>query len=182
MEGIIMKRLLLTAIIAATPLLGVAQVNFNFSIGDPNYNGQIFIDNGQQPDVLNETPITGYPGPYNPSIQPIYLNVPLYVYEDWSQYCRYYGPRMCYKPVYFVDNDWYQNFYIPWYVNRYPNYIPKYQNRYPNDVPKYQNRYPNNVPKYAPAPRESYTWHGIPQERNQRNSNEVEIQRDERRY
>lgn len=170
-----MKRLVLFTLLAL-PLLSHAQADFNVTIGDPGYNGQIYFDNGQQPKLMNETPIIAYPGPP----QPIYLRVPLYVYQDWAHYCRDY--HACYTPVYFVQNDWYKQYYIPWYHNRYPYNIPKYQNRYPYDVPKYQNRYPDDVPKYVPtpAPRGDTLWQDeTPAERYQRNSNEVEIQHDE---
>jgi hypothetical protein len=163
-----MKRLLLFALLAV-PLLSQAQVDFNVTIGNPGYNGRIYLDNGQQPEIMNQTPIIAYPGPSNPYVQPIYLLVPRYVYRNWPRYCRYYGADACYTPIYFVQDYWYQRSYIPWYRNRYPYDVPRHRNRYPYDVPKY-------------APRGGTMWHGeTPVERYQRNSNEVEIQRDENR-
>lgn len=148
-----MKRLLFFALLAL-PIVSQAQFNFNVTIGDPGYYGQIYFDDGQ-PQVMNTVPVVAYPGPPNYA-PPIYLRVPLYVYQNWQQYCGNYNA--CYTPVYFVQDYWYQRFYIPWYRNRYQYDVPHYWNRYPYDVPKYQNRYPYNVPKYAPAPRGD-AWH-----------------------
>jgi hypothetical protein len=148
-----MKRLLLSALLAATPLFGVAQVNFNFSIGDPDYNGQIYFDNDQQPLVMNATPIIAYPDQADIYAAPIYLRVPLYYYQNWQQYCGMYSA--CYVPVYFVQDNWYQQYYVPWY-----------RNRYPYNVPKYLNRNPYNVPKYGPSvPRGGNMWRGETQPR-----------------
>lgn len=170
-----MKRLLLLSLLAL-PLLSQAQVNFNFSVGDPGYYGQVYIDNGPQPEVMNTIPIIAYPGPPNYA-RPIYLRVPLYYYQNWTQYCQIYNA--CYTPVYFIQDYWYQQSYIPWYRNRYPYDVPKYRNRYPFDIPKYQNRYPNDVPKYSPAPHGNIIWHGetLP-ERYQRNNDRYDMRRE----
>ena len=48
--------------------------------------------------------------------QPIYLHVPPGHAKDWRKHCR--KSNACGQPVYFVQEDWYNNVYVPRYRDR----------------------------------------------------------------
>jgi len=137
-----MKRLLLSTLLAASPLICAAQYGggFTLQVGDPNFYGQINIDDGPPPQVLYSYPVVAIPtGEYYP---PVYLRVPPLYYQNWSQYCGYYNA--CYRPVYFVQEGWYSRFYRPYYRNQYrswPGYVPHHHYYYRGWHDSYENRY-----------------------------------------
>jgi hypothetical protein len=45
--------------------------------------------------------------------QPVYLRVPPVQAKNWSKHCGKYGA--CGQPVYFVQDGWYNNVYVPHY-------------------------------------------------------------------
>ena len=47
---------------------------------------------------------------------PIYLRVPPGHSKNWSKHCRSYNA--CNQRVYFVNNDWYDNVYVPQHRDR----------------------------------------------------------------
>jgi hypothetical protein len=49
--------------------------------------------------------------------QPIYLHVPPDHAKDWRKHCREYNA--CAQPVYFVQDGWYENVYVPQYRAAY---------------------------------------------------------------
>jgi hypothetical protein len=115
-----MKRLLLAALCAATPLFGMAQVNVgvNLNIGDPNFYGQVDLDQGVAPPVIYNTPVAVQPAPPGVYYPPVYLRVPPIYVQNWPQYCYYYNA--CNMPVFFVQENWYLTVYAPMYRSRYP--------------------------------------------------------------
>lgn len=113
-----MKRLLallFTALLAAT---AHAQ-----SMGQAGYYGRIEIGNAPQPPLLISNAVMGNPGVYTG--EPIYMHVPPAHAYAWSRHCQHYGA--CDWLVYFVDNDWYANVYVPGFRSggyRPPVYLP----------------------------------------------------------
>ena len=51
------------------------------------------------------------------SRSPIYLRVPPGHAKHWDQHCREYDA--CARPVYFVEDDWYQRVYVSQYRERH---------------------------------------------------------------
>ena len=110
-------------LIALTALLAVstvsistaqADVGVSVSIGQPGFYGQLDIgDYYPRPQVLYAQPRVIYVEPAYQYAQPIYLRVPPGHAKRWSNYCGRYNA--CGRPVYFVQDTWYQNVYAPRY-------------------------------------------------------------------
>lgn len=110
-----MKRILLATALAAMTFTTSASTNVgvSVSIGQPGFYGQIDIGNFPQPQLLYPTPIVIQQGPVAVVPQPIYLRVPPGHAKNWRKYCwRYHA---CGQPVYFVQDNWYNNVYAPRY-------------------------------------------------------------------
>ena len=109
-----MKKLMavsmLTAIAASAPALA-ADVGVSINVGEPGFYGQIDIGNVPRPVVVNPRPIIIQPAPV--AVEPIYLRVPPGQAKKWSYYCGRYNA--CGRPVYFVQDNWYQTVYAPEY-------------------------------------------------------------------
>lgn len=78
-------------------------------MGQPGYYGRIEIGYAPQPPLLISNAVMGNPGVYTG--EPIYMHVPAAHAYAWSRHCQRYGA--CDWLVYFVDNDWYANVYVP---------------------------------------------------------------------
>ena len=107
-----MKRVLFAMVlaIAAAPVFA-ADVGVSVSVGQPGFYGRIDIGNAPPPRVIYVEPVV---------IQrvavvrpPIYLHVPPGHEKKWSKHCRKYNA--CGRPVYFVQNDWYEDDYVPYH-------------------------------------------------------------------
>lgn len=146
-----MKRLLAllsTVIITAT---GHAQ-----SMGQPGFYGRIEIGNAPQPPLLISNAVMGNPGVYTG--EPIYMHVPPAHAYGWSRHCQLYGA--CDWLVYFVDNDWYANVYVPGFRSggyAPPTYLPPPVYVVP---PYYGYGRPPHPPPPRPAPGGHVPPHG----------------------
>lgn len=107
-----MKKYLTAALLmAATPVFA-ADVGVSVSIGQPGFYGQIEIGNQyprpsliySQPVIIQQAQVIR---------QPLYLHVPPGHAKHWRKHCRQYGA--CGTPVYFVQDNWYNNVYAPEY-------------------------------------------------------------------
>ena len=108
-----MKRFLLTAImiLAATPVLA-ADVRVSVTVGQPGFYGRIDIGNNYpQPQLIYIEPIAIQRVPAG--VQPIYLHVPPGHAKKWSKHCSKYNA--CGQSVYFVQDNWYNEVYVPHY-------------------------------------------------------------------
>lgn len=100
----------LLALSSLAPAALAADVGVSISIGQPGFYGVIDIGDAPRPRVI-------YPQPVIIETvtvvrAPIYLNVPPGHARNWSQHCRAY--QACNRPVYFVENDWYEQEYVPY--------------------------------------------------------------------
>lgn len=116
-----MKKILLSLALLASPLLAIAGISIN--IGEPDYYGQLQIGN-ERPPLLFAEPIIieGRAGRY----PPLYLRVPDFEARHWARFCYKYSA--CGRPVYFVNDNWYRNTYVPRY--RHDHARPDYGRRY----------------------------------------------------
>lgn len=114
-----MKSFALAAAFAALllPQLVSAQVGVSIKLGQPGFYGRIDIGDSPLPQLLYAEPIVIEPMVVGRS--PIYLHVPPGHAKKWSKHCRAYDA--CGRPVYFVDDGWYQNTYVPAYRQRHGN-------------------------------------------------------------
>jgi hypothetical protein len=86
-----------------------ADVGVTVSIGQPGFYGRIVLGNMPQPQVIYPAPVIIQPAPVGLVRQPIYLRVPPGHEKHWDKHCRKYNA--CGQPVYFVQENWYQNEY-----------------------------------------------------------------------
>jgi hypothetical protein len=114
------KALTILAALSAMAL-GEAQAGVSISVGEPGFYGRVDIGNAPAPRLIYGEPVivrrvkTWYP--------PIYLRVPPGHVKNWYRHCDEYDA--CGRPVYFVDDDWYEEVYVPRYREHHrPVYVP----------------------------------------------------------
>ena len=111
-----------------------ADVNVGVSIdvGQPGFYGRINIGNMPPPVLMYPQPVVIQPAPVAVVQQPIYLHVPPGHARDWRRHCARYAA--CNQPVYFVQDQWYQQVYVPQYRQHYaPPPPPQHRGRYRDD-------------------------------------------------
>lgn len=108
------KNHLIAAALLALPTLAAAQVGVSISIGEPGFYGRIDIGDYPQPRLIYTKPMIIER--VTVSRSPLYLRVPPGHAKHWDKHCREYDA--CARPVYFVEDDWYERVYVPEYQNR----------------------------------------------------------------
>src|SRR3982751_4032031 len=105
-----MKTFLFVALLACAPAMA-ADVSVSVSIGDPHFFGRIDIGDFPQPRLLFPAPIVIE----RVSVvrAPLYLRVPPGHEKHWAKHCGEYNA--CGRPVYFVEDGWYNTVYAPAY-------------------------------------------------------------------
>jgi hypothetical protein len=109
-----MKRFLFVAAVAAlaVPPL-VADAGVTIQIGEPGFYGSIDIGGFPQPQLIYPQPVVIQRARVGVVREPIYLHVPPSHAKNWSKHCGQYNA--CGRPVYFVQNGWYNQEYVPRY-------------------------------------------------------------------
>jgi hypothetical protein len=108
-----MKKLLIAALLLSAATGAMAQnVGVDVHIGGPGYYGTIQLGDFGRPPVIYQEPMiierqVRYVG------EPLYLRVPPGHAKKWSKHCHAYNA--CGRPVYFVQDSWYNNTYAPHY-------------------------------------------------------------------
>ena len=109
-----MKRLFAIAALTSVALsAAAADVGVSVQIGQPGFYGQIDIGNMPQPRVIYAEPRIIQRAPVTVVTQPIYLRVPPGHEKNWRKHCYKYNA--CGQPVYFVQQNWYSDVYVPGY-------------------------------------------------------------------
>ena len=103
-------------LVTATLLLGAsaraADVGVSVSVGDSGFYGRIDVGtNPRPPPVVYEQPVVVEPATVAVERPPIYLRVPPGHAKHWKKHCREYNA--CGERVYFVQERWYQDVYVP---------------------------------------------------------------------
>lgn len=121
------KKIVLTVCLGAIAQGAMAtDVGVSISIGDPNFYGRLNIGNFPQPVVIYPQPVVIQPIPRGVVRQPVYLRVPPGQARNWRRHCARYNA--CGRPVYFVQDNWYQEVYAPRY-RAGPDYAPRHEER-----------------------------------------------------
>lgn len=109
---------LLTAMLfsAAVP---AADVGISLSIGQPGFYGRLDIGDYPRPSLMYTRPVIIQRAPRGTVFEPIYLHVPPGQAKNWKRYCGRYDA--CGRPVYFVQDRWYNDVYVPRYRERNNN-------------------------------------------------------------
>jgi uncharacterized protein YcfJ len=109
-----MKRFLcaIAVITAGVPALA-SEVGVSVRVGQPGFYGRVDIGNLPPPRLVYAEPIVVQPVPVGVVRQPIYLHVPPGHAKNWRKHCGHYNA--CGQPVYFVQENWYNNVYVAHY-------------------------------------------------------------------
>lgn len=114
-----MKRTILALSLAtAAGSVLAADVGVSVSVGQPGFYGRIDIGHVPQPRVVYVEPVIVHaPRIGVPAPRPVYLHVPPGHAKNWSKHCARYDA--CGVPVYFVDQRWYEEVYLPRHRDRH---------------------------------------------------------------
>ncbi|MBS0398969.1 MAG: hypothetical protein JSR95_09850 [Proteobacteria bacterium] len=102
------------AALAATSQVRAGDVNVGISIGidQPGLYGRIDIGNVPPPALVYPRPVLIVsPPPTVVVAAPLYLHVPPGHAKHWRKHCHEYDA--CGRPVYFVQDRWYNEVYVP---------------------------------------------------------------------
>ena len=112
------KLLLLLVVLCAVVSMPVtaADVGVSISVGEPGFYGRLDIGNFPQPQLVYARPVVIQPV-RNVVYEPVYLRVPPGHARDWRKHCHQYDA--CGRPVYFVQDRWYNDVYVPRYRERH---------------------------------------------------------------
>lgn len=113
------KNFLLASTVAVTAAAApafAADVGVSVSVGQPGFYGRIDIGDFPQPNLVYPEPIVIH-RPVGVVYEPLYLHVPPGHAKRWSYYCGRYDA--CGRPVYFVQDNWYNDVYVPRYRERH---------------------------------------------------------------
>ena len=102
---------------AASSPAFAADVGVSISVGQPGFYGRIDIGDVPRPVLINPQPVMIRPLPVGVVRQPLYLHVPPGHARHWRIHCHEYNA--CGEPVYFVDDRWYNDVYVPHYRERH---------------------------------------------------------------
>jgi len=100
----------------ATGASKAADVGVSISVGQPGFYGQLDIGNFPRPQLIHPEPVVIQPA-RGVAHQPMYLRVPPGHSRDWRKHCHRYNA--CGRPVYFVQDRWYNEVYAPRYRERH---------------------------------------------------------------
>ena len=145
-----MKKLLIAAVILSASAGAMAQ-NVSMQLGQTGYYGSIDLGNLSRPPVIYQQPMVIQQMPQYVNAPPMYLRVPPGHAKKWSKHCAAYNA--CGRPVYFVQDSWYSNTYVPQYRRlhgdgyrrddrddgRYDKH--DYKHEYKRDKHEYKNEY-----------------------------------------
>lgn len=101
-----------------------ADVGVSISVGQPGFYGQLDIGDFPRPRVYYSQPMYIERGARYQ--EPVYLRVRPGHSRNWRKHCRAYGA--CGQNVYFVNNRWYNDVYVPRYQERHGRRDSSYQN------------------------------------------------------
>jgi hypothetical protein len=105
---------LLLLLTAAASASHAGNVGVSINIGQPGFYGRIDLGGFPQPRVIYREPIIV--DRVSVAAPEIYLRVPSNHRRNWKRYCRDYNA--CGQRVYFVQDSWYNNDYVPRYRER----------------------------------------------------------------
>lgn len=110
-----MKRiyiLLITLVALVFTTASQAEVGVTIQLGEPGYYGPVVIDDYYpDPQLMYLEPIVIDRA--HQQGRPLYLHVPPGHAKDWGKHCKHYNA--CGSPVYFVQDSWYNDVYVPTY-------------------------------------------------------------------
>jgi hypothetical protein len=108
-----MKRLSIAlALAGAASAVWATDIGVSVEVNQPGLYGRVDIGRvSTPPAVIYTQPVVVAPPRVVVQQQPVYLHVPPGHAKDWRKHCGKYNA--CGQPVYFVQEGWYQQQYVP---------------------------------------------------------------------
>ena len=123
-----MNRILIAAGLALAASSALAtEVSVSITMGQPGYYGRLDIGGFPPPPLIYAEPVIIQPVPVGVVRQPVYMHVPPGHAKDWGKHCRKYNA--CGQPIYFVQDRWYSDTYVPGYAQRHGKKSAKKQGK-----------------------------------------------------
>ena len=105
------------ALAFAASAASATDIGVSVQIGQPGFYGRIDIgDAYPQPQLVYPRPVVIQPM-VGVVPQPMYLHVPPGHAKNWGKHCGKYNA--CGHNVYFVQDSWYNNVYVPEYEHKH---------------------------------------------------------------
>lgn len=127
-EDNMIKPVLIALGLSLAALPAMADVGVSINIGEPHFFGRIDIGDAPRPVLRMPRPVYIERQPVDVVVEPVYLHVPLSESRDWRRYCHRYDA--CGRPVYFVQDTWYRNVYVPHYRDHRDEFERRYHDRH----------------------------------------------------
>ena len=141
--------LLVASILIISIPVSANDLGVSISIGQPGFYGQINLGSHYpRPQLIYSNPVLITPPSVGIQQQPIYLYVPPGHAKKWSKHCYRYNA--CNQPVYFIQENWYNDVYVPYY-HRQNNYPGRYDSNRHDDA--------NNWHKHPERKKEARRYH-----------------------
>jgi hypothetical protein len=112
-----MKKLILAVLMVSATAGAMAQISI--PLGNSGYYGRIDLGNLSAPPVIYQEPMFAQRPQNYQTLRPTYLRVPPGHAKKWSKHCAAYNA--CNRPVYFVQDSWYNDTYAPHYLKMRAN-------------------------------------------------------------
>jgi hypothetical protein len=98
-----------------------ADIGVSINVGEPGFFGRIDLGDAPAPRFINSAPVIGIRVPGVAVGAPIYLHVRPGYERNWRRHCHEYNA--CGQPVYFVQDSWYNDAYVPHYRERHGDHM-----------------------------------------------------------
>ena len=107
----------LVALLFVTHSALASEARVSIEVGEPGFYGRIDVGNAPRPLLIYREPILVVRAEH--VYPPIYMRVPPGHAKHWRKHCGEY--RACGRPVYFVQDGWYNDVYVPHYRKHHGN-------------------------------------------------------------
>ena len=103
-----MNRLLAVLVLVVVSTAADA-ASVSVTVGQPGYHGRLDVIGFPSPQLVFPEPVIVEPVPVGVVRQPLYVHVSEAEAKQWRKY------KACGQPVYFVQETWYNEVYVPEY-------------------------------------------------------------------
>ncbi len=110
-------KLLAASLLALSASAFATDVGVSISVGQPGFYGRLDIGDYPAPQLVYRQPVIIERPVRYVETAPIYLHVPPGHAKNWAKHCGKY--HACGQRVYFVQDSWYNNTYVPRYRERH---------------------------------------------------------------
>ncbi|UJF22662.1 hypothetical protein [Shewanella sp. OMA3-2] len=127
-----MMRLLFATVLVTTSFgfeAVAADVGVSINIGQPGFYGRIDLGNVSPPQLIYAEPMMIESVIISRPV--VYLRVPDKHAKKWDKHCHRYNA--CGERVLFVQDNWYNNEYVPYYHDKHDKHDKKHNKKHKKD-------------------------------------------------